>query len=29
MADDCSRLWHLTDWYLLLYFDETYPQTDS
>ena len=27
MADDCSRLWHLTDAELLAYFNTTYPQT--
>ena len=26
MADDCSRLWHLTDSQLLAYFDRVYPQ---
>ena len=26
MADDCSRLWHLTDSQLLAYFNDTYPQ---
>jgi len=26
MADDCSRLWHLTDKELLEYFNRTYPQ---
>jgi hypothetical protein len=26
MADDCSRLWHLTDTQLLDYFNSTYPQ---
>ena len=26
MADDCSRLWHLSDKELLEYFDRTYPQ---
>ena len=26
MADDCSRLWHLTDSQLLSYFEQTYPQ---
>jgi hypothetical protein len=29
MADDCSRLWHLTDDELLTHFDLTYPQTVS
>ena len=29
MADDCSRLWHLTDSQLLSHFDSTYPQTVS
>lgn len=27
MADDCSRLWNLTDDLLLSYFNERYPQT--
>ena len=27
MADDCSRLWHLSDSELLSYFNSTYPQT--
>jgi hypothetical protein len=27
MADDCSRLWHLTDAQLLTHFNSTYPQT--
>ena len=26
MADDCSRLWHLTDSQLLAYFNRVYPQ---
>ena len=26
MADDCSRLWHLTDTQLLAHFDSQYPQ---
>ena len=26
MADDCSRLWHLSDAELLTYFNSTYPQ---
>ena len=26
MADDCSRLWHLSDEELVAYFDATYPQ---
>jgi hypothetical protein len=26
MADDCSRLWHLTDSQLVSYFNEKYPQ---
>jgi hypothetical protein len=26
MADDCSRLWHLSDSQLLAYFNSTYPQ---
>lgn len=26
MADDCSRLWHLTDSQLLSHFQQTYPQ---
>ena len=26
MADDCSRLWHLTDSQLLAHFNSTYPQ---
>ena len=26
MADDCSRLWHLSDTALLAHFDSTYPQ---
>jgi hypothetical protein len=29
MADDCSRLWHLSDSQLLSYFNSTYPQTHS
>jgi hypothetical protein len=29
MADDCSRLWHLSDLELLTHFDRTYPQTAS
>ena len=29
MADDCSRLWHLTDSQLLSYFNSTYPQPSS
>jgi len=29
MADDCSRLWHLTDAQLLTHFNFTYPQTKS
>ena len=28
MADDCSRLWHLSDSDLLAYFDVTYPQSE-
>lgn len=28
MADDCSRLWHLSDDEMLEYFDRTYPQTE-
>jgi hypothetical protein len=27
MADDASRLWHLSDSQLLAYFDQTYPQS--
>ena len=27
MADDCSRLWHLSDSQLVAYFNLTYPQT--
>jgi hypothetical protein len=27
MADDASRLWHLTDSQLLVYFNQTYPQS--
>lgn len=27
MADDCSRLWHLSDSQLLAHFNSTYPQT--
>ena len=27
MADDCSRLWHLTDEQLLTHFDSHYPQS--
>ena len=29
MADDCSRLWHLSDSELLTYFNSHYPQTQS
>jgi hypothetical protein len=29
MADDCSRMWYLTDHELLTHFDLTYPQTAS
>ena len=29
MADDCSRLWHLTDTELLSHFNSKYPQTAS
>ena len=29
MADDCSRLWHLSDTALLAHFDSTYPQKHS
>ena len=29
MADDCSRLWHLSDSQLLAYFNRTYPQALS
>jgi len=29
MADDCSRLWHLTDSHLLDHFNSMYPQTQS
>ena len=29
MADDCSRLWHLTDSQLVAYFNSTYPQKHS
>ena len=29
MADDCSRLWHLSDAQLLSHFDATYPQKHS
>ena len=29
MADDCSRLWHLSDSHLLAHFNLTYPQTQS
>jgi hypothetical protein len=29
MADDCSRLWHLTDSQLLAHFDSVYPQATS
>ena len=29
MADNCSRLWHLTDDELLTYFNSTYPQLRS
>jgi hypothetical protein len=29
MADNCSRLWHLTDAELLTHFDSHYPQTAS
>lgn len=29
MADDCSRLWHLSDEELLTHFNSTYPQADS
>lgn len=29
MADDASRLWHLSDEKLLTYFDSTYPQSTS
>ena len=29
MADDCSRLWHLSDSQLLHYFNSVYPQTIS
>ena len=29
MADDCSRLWHLTDTQLLTHFNFTYPQMKS
>jgi hypothetical protein len=28
MADDCSRLWHLTDTELLVYFNAKYPQSE-
>jgi hypothetical protein len=29
MADDCSRLWHLTDSHLLAYFNLHYPQPNT
>jgi hypothetical protein len=29
MADDCSRLWNLTDCELISYFNFTYPQKES
>ena len=28
MADDCSRLWHLSDSDLVVYFNATYPQRE-